>query len=257
MGALPALLAEGLPEKALSTGRRVTRVGPGRVEVDGETLRARAVVVATDPRAAGELLPGLDAPEMRTLTTYHHAATDPARRRGPAAPRRHGRPDRQHRRDARERRPARPGAGVVDGRRRRRSRSPRSAASWAGSTARRPTAGSSCASTRCATRCPRSPPDGRCAARSSSARACSWRATTATPRPSRARWCPAAAPRSGASHLRSSPRPRRRRAQNVLATSRARASAAASSAARSPVSVGWKRMSLTSVRPVQRSQSSK
>jgi hypothetical protein len=35
------------------------------------------VVVATDPRAAGALLPGLDAPEMRTLTTYHHAATDP------------------------------------------------------------------------------------------------------------------------------------------------------------------------------------
>ena len=77
MGALPALLAEGLPEKALSTGRRVTRVGPGQVEVDGETLRARAVVVATDPRAAGALLHGLDAPEMRTLTTYHHAATDP------------------------------------------------------------------------------------------------------------------------------------------------------------------------------------
>ena len=49
----------------------------------------------------------------------------------------------------------------------------------------------------------------------------------------------------------------RSRAQNVLAMSRARASAAASSAARSPVSVGWKRISLTSVRPVQRSQSSK
>ena len=77
MGALPALLAEGLPEKALSTGRRVTRVGPGQVEVDGETVRARAVVVATDPRAAGALLPGLDVPEMRMLTTYHHAATDP------------------------------------------------------------------------------------------------------------------------------------------------------------------------------------
>src|SRR5690349_17562609 len=77
MGALPALLAEGLPEKALSTGRRVTRVGPGQVEVDGETLRARAGVVATDPRTAGELVPGLDAPQLRTLTTYHHAAPTP------------------------------------------------------------------------------------------------------------------------------------------------------------------------------------
>jgi phytoene dehydrogenase-like protein len=78
MGALPTLLAEGLPEeKALSTGRRVTRVAPGQVEVDGETVRARAVVVATDPRTAGALLPGLDAPEMRTLTTYHHAAPTP------------------------------------------------------------------------------------------------------------------------------------------------------------------------------------
>jgi len=77
MGALPGLLAEGLPEKSLSTGRRVTRVAPGHVEVDGETLRARAVIVATDARAAGVLLPGLDVPEMHTLTTYHHATSTP------------------------------------------------------------------------------------------------------------------------------------------------------------------------------------
>ena len=77
MGALPARLADALPEKALSTGRRVTRVAPGRVEVDGETLQARAVVVATDPRTAGELLPGLDVPALHTLTTYHHAAPTP------------------------------------------------------------------------------------------------------------------------------------------------------------------------------------
>src|SRR5262249_6791628 len=77
IGALPTLLAKALPEKALSTGRRVTRVAPGRVEVDGETLRARAVVVATDPRTAGELLPGLEVPELRTLTTYHHAVPVP------------------------------------------------------------------------------------------------------------------------------------------------------------------------------------
>lgn len=77
MGDLPVRLADTLPEKTLSTGRRVTRVAPGRVEVDGDTLRARAVVVATDPRTAAELLPGLEEPELRTLTTYHHAAPTP------------------------------------------------------------------------------------------------------------------------------------------------------------------------------------
>ncbi len=77
MGALPARLAEALPEKILSTGRRVTRVAPGSVEVDGETLSARAVVVASDPGTAGELLPGLDVPALHTLTTYHHAAPTP------------------------------------------------------------------------------------------------------------------------------------------------------------------------------------
>ncbi|MBV9921014.1 MAG: FAD-dependent oxidoreductase [Pseudonocardia sp.] len=76
MGALPARLAAALPE-GLSTGRRVTRVASGRVEVDGETLRARAVVVAADPRTAAELLPGLGVPAMRSLTTYHHAAPNP------------------------------------------------------------------------------------------------------------------------------------------------------------------------------------
>jgi hypothetical protein len=40
-------------------------------------VRARAVVVATGARAAGELLPGVEVPQMRTLTTYHHAAPSP------------------------------------------------------------------------------------------------------------------------------------------------------------------------------------
>jgi phytoene dehydrogenase-like protein len=77
MGALPAQLAHNLPEKVLRSGRRVNRVEPGRVEADGETLSARAVVVATDPRTAADLLPGLDVAALHTLTTYYHAA--PAR----------------------------------------------------------------------------------------------------------------------------------------------------------------------------------
>jgi phytoene dehydrogenase-like protein len=77
MGAVPAQLADALPETALRTGRRVSRVEPGRVEVDGETLSARAVVVATDPRTAADLLPGLEMPLLHSLTTYHHAAPTP------------------------------------------------------------------------------------------------------------------------------------------------------------------------------------
>ncbi len=77
MGALPAQLADALPEKVVRTGRRVNRVEHGRVEADGETFSGRAIVVATDPRTAAELLPGLGAPALHTLTTYHHAA--PAR----------------------------------------------------------------------------------------------------------------------------------------------------------------------------------
>ena len=77
MGAMPAQLADALPDKVFQPGRRVTRVEPGRVEADGETITARAVVVATDPATAGELLPGLDVPALHTLTTYHHAAAEP------------------------------------------------------------------------------------------------------------------------------------------------------------------------------------
>jgi glycine/D-amino acid oxidase-like deaminating enzyme len=77
MGALPAQLADALPETVLRTGRRVSRVEPGRVEADGETLSARAVVVATDPRTAACLLSGLEMPLLHSLTTYHHTAPSP------------------------------------------------------------------------------------------------------------------------------------------------------------------------------------
>jgi hypothetical protein len=41
------------------------------------TGAARAVLVATDPVTAGDLLPGLDVPEMHALTTYFHVAPNP------------------------------------------------------------------------------------------------------------------------------------------------------------------------------------
>jgi phytoene dehydrogenase-like protein len=80
MGALPAQLAAALPDGVLRTGRRVESVQPGTVRADGEEITGRAVLVATDPVTAAELLPGLAAPRMYALTTlYHVAPTAPAR----------------------------------------------------------------------------------------------------------------------------------------------------------------------------------
>ncbi|GAA2553194.1 NAD(P)/FAD-dependent oxidoreductase [Pseudonocardia hydrocarbonoxydans] len=77
MGALPARLAAGLPDGVLRLGRRVTTVRPGVVHTaDGEHT-ARAVLVATDPVAAGTLLPGLDVAPMHALTTYYHVTDTP------------------------------------------------------------------------------------------------------------------------------------------------------------------------------------
>jgi glycine/D-amino acid oxidase-like deaminating enzyme len=69
VGALPAQLAAPL---AVRCGVRVAAVRPGAVDTADGTVAARAVVVATDPVTAADLLPGLDAPRMRALTTYYH-----------------------------------------------------------------------------------------------------------------------------------------------------------------------------------------
>jgi phytoene dehydrogenase-like protein len=95
MGALPQQLAAPLPH--VTTGARVTAVeavaGGRAVQVDGSQLRARAVVVATDPVTAASLT-HLAAPPMRGLVTTWWAAEGLARqtavvvdgrRRGPLA----------------------------------------------------------------------------------------------------------------------------------------------------------------------------
>ena len=84
MGALPAQLA--------------ARLRPGVLRLDSrvEALpRARAVVVATSAPQAGRLLPDLDVPSMRSVTTHYHLALEPpvreraivldGERRGPVA----------------------------------------------------------------------------------------------------------------------------------------------------------------------------
>jgi phytoene dehydrogenase-like protein len=77
VGALPEQLAAALPAGVLRLGRAVHAVEAGRVRTDDGELTARAVVVATDPVTAGELLPGLAAPSMRALTTHYYVPPEP------------------------------------------------------------------------------------------------------------------------------------------------------------------------------------
>ncbi len=75
MQALPEQLAAGLPSGAVRLGSPVTSVHHDGVEVDGRTVDARAVVVATDVWVAHGLLPGLGvAPTARGVTTVYHSA---------------------------------------------------------------------------------------------------------------------------------------------------------------------------------------
>lgn len=70
---LPELLAGALPAGTVRTGVRVTSVATNSVTTaeHGE-FRCRAVLVATDARAAAELLPGLRVPQFHPVTVVHH-----------------------------------------------------------------------------------------------------------------------------------------------------------------------------------------
>jgi len=79
--ALPDQLAAHLPAGALRLNTSVHRVDERSVHTDDGELTARAVVVATDAVAAGELT-GVSTPPMRGLTTYYHrVAVSPGQRR--------------------------------------------------------------------------------------------------------------------------------------------------------------------------------
>jgi phytoene dehydrogenase-like protein len=74
MAALPAAVAGPLPYPQLLIGARTLSVAPSMVVTEGGELRCRAVIVATDPVTAAQLLPALPRPEMRALTTFYFAA---------------------------------------------------------------------------------------------------------------------------------------------------------------------------------------
>jgi hypothetical protein len=77
MRALPDQLAAGLPAGAVRTGAPVAEVSDTTVRLaDGETLSARAVVVATDGDTAARLLPGVPAPAWHGVTTWYFSAPE-------------------------------------------------------------------------------------------------------------------------------------------------------------------------------------
>lgn len=77
MAALPAHLAAQLRPGTVRLGVAAEAVTGTTVRTADGELRARAVVVATDPGAAARLLPSLTAPRMRSVTTTYHV-TDTA-----------------------------------------------------------------------------------------------------------------------------------------------------------------------------------
>jgi phytoene dehydrogenase-like protein len=79
MQALPAALAAALPPASLRLSAPVTAVTATSAGTDAGTVRARCVVVATDPTTAARLT-GLPRPRMRSLTTFWHAADEPPTR---------------------------------------------------------------------------------------------------------------------------------------------------------------------------------
>ncbi|MFL5998551.1 MAG: NAD(P)/FAD-dependent oxidoreductase [Streptomyces sp.] len=78
--ALPELLAQTLPTGTVHTGVRVTSVATTSViTAEHGEIRCRAVLLATDARAAAELLPGLRVPDFHPVTVVHHTTDEPPR----------------------------------------------------------------------------------------------------------------------------------------------------------------------------------
>lgn len=75
VAAVPEQLATALSVDAVRLGTPVERLtDDGVLTSYGDELPAAAVVVATGPSAAAALLPGLEVPATRSVTTYYHAA---------------------------------------------------------------------------------------------------------------------------------------------------------------------------------------
>ncbi|WP_329131606.1 NAD(P)/FAD-dependent oxidoreductase [Streptomyces sp. NBC_00670] len=78
IGAVPAALVTALPAGSVLLDTPVALLTDDGVQTaHGDRLAARAVVVATGKGPASALLPGLDVPAGRVVTTYYHVAPRP------------------------------------------------------------------------------------------------------------------------------------------------------------------------------------
>lgn len=80
MQAIPEQLAAALTPDALRLGVTVHDVRPQAVRTDDGELTAAAIVIAADPRTTAGLLPGLEIPEGRDVTTWYFLADTPPMR---------------------------------------------------------------------------------------------------------------------------------------------------------------------------------
>jgi phytoene dehydrogenase-like protein len=81
MQELPRQLAAGLPAGALRLRTTISEISDSGIRTsDGEHIRARAVVIATDGTAAARLMPGLARPSWHSVTTFYYRAAAPAPR---------------------------------------------------------------------------------------------------------------------------------------------------------------------------------
>ncbi|WP_433828930.1 NAD(P)/FAD-dependent oxidoreductase [Actinoplanes sp. CA-015351] len=75
MAALPAAIAGPLPFPQLLIGARTLSLGRGMVVTEAGEIHCRAIIVATDPLHASELLSGrISRPDVHGLTTFYFGA---------------------------------------------------------------------------------------------------------------------------------------------------------------------------------------
>ena len=74
MQAIPNQLRDALPAGTVRLGVTVEQVDDGIVHTSDGSVRARTVIVATDPQAAARLLPDLHVPPGRDVTTWYYLA---------------------------------------------------------------------------------------------------------------------------------------------------------------------------------------
>lgn len=86
MEELPNQLAAGLPAGTVRTSVSVAAIGRSdsptgassvRIDTNAGTVRARAVVIATDPGSVGSFIDGFMTPPMNSVTTWYHRASQP------------------------------------------------------------------------------------------------------------------------------------------------------------------------------------